>query len=268
MAYILIDGYNLIGIAHNNLEKARNYLIQRLQKYSVIKKHDITLVFDGWKSGNRDQTRTRAGHVTVIYSRLGETADVVIRKMLASTTKPWIVISSDREVSDYATKKEFAAVSSSEFERRINLVLQGFQENLSTDNERLEEEFMKYDEEDTDYPPPRQKGNPKKLSKKDKKKLQALRKLSTSIIFLKKFSERINFYQYSAIRRLYHSILLKLAYRPYTGLYRRSYHFRNFLPRKREIDPFITAIFNTNLFRKFKQERDNSFFDSFSCYIF
>ena len=49
MAYILIDGYNLIGIAHGNLEEARNDLIEKLQKYAAIKKQSITLVFDGWK---------------------------------------------------------------------------------------------------------------------------------------------------------------------------------------------------------------------------
>ncbi|HDH00925.1 MAG TPA: hypothetical protein ENG80_03850 [Nitrospirae bacterium] len=51
MANILIDGYNLIGIAHDNLEKARIDLIQKLQSYSKLKKHRITLVFDGWKNG-------------------------------------------------------------------------------------------------------------------------------------------------------------------------------------------------------------------------
>lgn len=174
MAYILIDGYNLIGTAHGNLEKARNDLIDQLQKYSQIKLHDITLVFDGWKSGHKDQTRIKAAHVTIIYSRLGEIADVVIRKMLTPDAKPWIIVSSDREIYDYAARKDFAAVTSDEFEVKLFRAL----------NENIGSIPDMHDEED-DYPLPagrqapknRFKGNPKKLSKREKKKQQALKKL-------------------------------------------------------------------------------------------
>ncbi|MBL7032412.1 MAG: NYN domain-containing protein [Nitrospira sp.] len=167
MAYILIDGYNLIGIAHGNLEEARKELIEQLQKYSLIKKHDITLVFDGWKSGQRDQTRTKAAHVTVIYSRLGETADVVIRKMLTPDTKPWIVVSSDREIYDYAARKDFAAVNSDEFENKL---FRALHENAESIPDML-------DDDEYDLTAGHFKGNPRKLSKRDKKKQQALKKL-------------------------------------------------------------------------------------------
>ncbi len=169
MAYILIDGYNLIGIAHGNLDKARRELIQDLQKYAKIRQHDITLVFDGWKSGLQDQTRTRLGHVTIIYTRLRETADVVIRKMLTPTAKPWIVISSDREISDFAAKKDFAAVKSDEFEEKL------FRTIHSDNIDNIPD--MQTDEDDEDYPIARNKGNSRKLSKRDRKKIQALKKL-------------------------------------------------------------------------------------------
>jgi predicted RNA-binding protein with PIN domain len=168
MAHILIDGYNLIGTAHGNLEKARKDLIDQLQKYSLIKEHDITLVFDGWKSGHKDQTRTKAAHVTVIYSRLGEIADVVIRKMLTPDAKPWIVVSSDREIYDYAARKDFAAVTSDEFEDKLFTALHS--ENIESIPD------MKDDDEDDPYPV-RFKGNPRKLSRREKKKQQALKKL-------------------------------------------------------------------------------------------
>ena len=177
MAYILIDGYNLIGIAHDNLEKARNELVRRLQEYSQIKKHDITLVFDGWKSGQKDQTRMKSGHVTVMYSRLGETADVLIRKKLTSTKKPWIVVSSDREISDFAANKDFAAVSSDEFEVKLFTTLHGNHIDLIPDMQTDNEELLKYYNDEPDPSPARLKGNPRKLSKRQKKKLQALKKL-------------------------------------------------------------------------------------------
>jgi predicted RNA-binding protein with PIN domain len=177
MALILIDGYNLIGIAHDNLEKARNDLIQNLQKYSKLKKHNITLVFDGWKSGQKDETMIKAGYLTIIYSRLGEKADHVIKKILSSSTSPWIVISSDREISDFATNKDFAAVTADEFEDRLFKALHTSYENSYPDDQLIAEGFLKLDEEDAESIPSPRKGNPRKLSKKDRKKLQALKKL-------------------------------------------------------------------------------------------
>ncbi|GBE40859.1 YacP-like NYN domain protein [bacterium BMS3Bbin09] len=175
MAHILIDGYNLIGTAHGSLEKARNDLIDQLQKYSQIKLHDITLVFDGWKNGHKDQTRIKAAHVTIIYSRLGETADVAIRKMLTPEGKPWIVVSSDREIYDFAARKDFAAITSDEFEDKLFRALHENSESIPD----------MQDDDDDDHPLPdgrqapnaRFKGNPRKLSKRDKKKQQALKKL-------------------------------------------------------------------------------------------
>jgi hypothetical protein len=177
MAYILIDGYNLIGIAHGNLEEARNDLIEKLQKYAVTGKHSITLVFDGWKSGQKDQTRIKSGHLTVIYSRLGETADNVIKKKLSSSIKPWIVISSDREISDFAFKKDFAAIPSDEFEDKLYSSLYNDQDAFIGEGPAIEGELMKYYEDEIEYHPLRQKGNPRKLSRRQKKKLQALKKL-------------------------------------------------------------------------------------------
>jgi predicted RNA-binding protein with PIN domain len=177
MAYILIDGYNLIGIAHDNLERARNDLIHKLQEYASRKKHTITVVFDGWKNGNKDQTRITTRQVTTIYSRIGENADTVIKRMIASSSKHWIVISSDREISDFAARKDFAALSSEEFEGKLYSAINSTHDRDMIDNESYEEDFMKYYEDEFDSPPALAKGNPRKLSKKDKKRLQALKKL-------------------------------------------------------------------------------------------
>ncbi len=177
MAYILIDGYNLIGIAHEDLEKARKELIEKLLKYSDLKNHQIMLVFDGWKSGQKDQTRVTARHVTVIYSRLGEKADNVIKRTLSSSSKPWIVVSSDREVSDYAARKDFAAVSSAEFEEKLFMALNRIKYDAPVLDPPSDEELLKYYEDEDDAPPSPSKGNPRMLSKKQKKKLQALKKL-------------------------------------------------------------------------------------------
>jgi len=169
MAYILIDGYNLIGIAHKNLEKARNDLIQKLCKYSILRGHNITLVFDGWKSGHATETTMRIGNVNIIYSRVGEKADVVIKKIISEDKRPWIVVSSDREVASFANRKDCVSLTAGEFEGKLYSA-------LYANEQRKTEESLKYDE-DIDLAPVRQKGNPHRMSKKEKKKLRALKKL-------------------------------------------------------------------------------------------
>ena len=165
MAHILIDGYNLIGIAHKDLEKARQELIQKLHGYAKTKEHDITLVFDGWKNGQLEETITKIGGLTIIYSKLGEKADSVIMKILSSSANPWIVVSSDREISDFAERKDLATVTSDEFDGKL----------YAKDKQNNNEEAS-YDK-DMDLMPAQQKGNPRKLSKREKKKLNALRNL-------------------------------------------------------------------------------------------
>ncbi len=170
MAYILIDGYNLIGTAHKDLEKERSELIKQLSDYSKIKVHDITLVFDGWKNGQGTETKMVVGGIRVIYSRLSEKADSVIMRILSKEKKAWIVISSDREIADFAHSKNLVPVTSDEFEKRLYSA-------LKTTGKDITEEFSEYDDDDTDFSPARIKGNPRKLSKKQKMKLQALKKL-------------------------------------------------------------------------------------------
>ncbi len=166
MAYIIIDGYNLIGIAHKNLQKARDDIIVKLSKYSELIGHNITIVFDGWKSGQAAETKLRISNINIIYSRLGEKADFVIKKLISETTKSWIVVSSDREISSFANRKELVSLTADEFERKLYSALYSVEEG----------EIEDYDEND-DLMPVRQKGNPRKMSKKQKKKLRALEKL-------------------------------------------------------------------------------------------
>ena len=177
MANILIDGYNVTGTAHDNLEKVRNDLIEKLKKYSEIRKHHITLVFDGWKSGQKDQTEIRTRDLTVIYSRLGEKADLVIKRLVKSSTIPCIVVSSDREIYEYTDKHNHTAISSAEFEEKLYLALRNQDEDpVDTGLDWGADSFKDTDDEIASSPA-RSRGNPRQLSKRQKNKIQALRKL-------------------------------------------------------------------------------------------
>jgi len=171
MAYLLIDGYNLIGTAHRDLEKARIDLINALSEYSRIKGHNITVVFDGWKDGKIEETISWVSGIRVIYSRLAEKADSVIMRIISQEKKNWIVISSDREIAEFALRHDLVPIPSEEFEERLCHVLR-----LQGSEDESPMGYDKYDEEDG-YSYHRRKGNPRRLSKRQKKKLQALRKL-------------------------------------------------------------------------------------------
>ncbi len=169
MAYILIDGYNLIGTAHKDLEKARNELIEKISEYSKIRRHNITVVFDGWKEGKPEETVTWTGGVMVIYSRLAEKADSVIMRIISKEKKPWIVVSSDREIADFASRHNLVPIRSDEFEERLYGVLQ--------DHKWQNAETLEYNYDEEDYNSPRRKGSSRRLSKREKRRLQTLKKL-------------------------------------------------------------------------------------------
>ena len=176
MAYILIDGYNLIGIAHENLVSARNKLLEDLKDYSELKNHTITVVFDGWKSGNRNQTRVSTRQVTVIYTRIGDTADIVIQRMLTPGARPWIVVSSDRAISDFAEKREYAVVTSEEFEEKLFKALHRCSTESIPDFRGYEEDPAEYGSGSVQKAYPA-KDSSRKHSRKHKKRIQALKKL-------------------------------------------------------------------------------------------
>ena len=83
--YLLIDGYNVIfgwdelkEIARDNLEAARNKLIEKISTYKLFKKYEIILVFDAYKvRGNRGETEKIDG-ITIVYTKEAQTADSYI----------------------------------------------------------------------------------------------------------------------------------------------------------------------------------------------
>lgn len=163
MAFLLIDGYNLIGTFHKDLSGARENLLLQLHKYKKIKGHDITVVFDGWKSGGHQEKSFDTGGITTIYSRIGETADAVIKRIISRRNKKWIVISSDRDIRAASWTNGAVPVSADEFLAaldRAETSMRGTYERLE-DSDRLM----------------RRKGNPKKLSKKEKTLIRALQRL-------------------------------------------------------------------------------------------
>jgi hypothetical protein len=138
-------------------------LIESLIEYKKRKGHEITVVFDGWKTGEGKEIQSVVGGIKVIYSRIGDTADAVIKRIISSVKREWIVVTSDREIADHAWASGSIPVSSEKFLKVFER-----KDPLSSDE-------VEYD--DDEYDEPQRKGNPRKLSKKDNAIKRALSKL-------------------------------------------------------------------------------------------
>jgi predicted RNA-binding protein with PIN domain len=124
------------------------------------------VVFDGWKGGTGPETSSVRGGVKVIYSGLGERADGVIKRLLSSERRAWIVVSSDREIAAHAWATGSIPIGAEQF------LL--FLEGEKTGEYAGARVFS--DEEDGDAESTR-KGSSRQLSKKEKAIQRALGKL-------------------------------------------------------------------------------------------
>lgn len=167
--HIVIDGYNLIrqssslaGIDSKNMQKGREALIDRLASYKRVKGYAITVVFDGWKSDNLSEGREKLKGINVIYSKAGETADEVIKRMSSNLKEGGIVITADNDITSFAKRQGTAVIEPRVFEERM--LMAAFRE-------------LKGGEEDYDYSKRDKKGPSKRAPKAERKSREKLKKL-------------------------------------------------------------------------------------------
>jgi len=172
ISHIIIDGYNIIGIFHKDMGKARDGLIDLLINYKKIKSHDITVVFDGYKNGAGIESAAVRGGVKIIYSRIAEKADDIIKRIITKERREWIVVTSDKDIASYAWSINSIPIPSNRF---FEIVSGQARQDASKSSEVRDEHPYK-DSEDSEYPSI-QKGNPFKFSKKEKAIRRALSKL-------------------------------------------------------------------------------------------
>jgi predicted RNA-binding protein with PIN domain len=127
---LIVDGYNLIRqspslreVESRDLQLGRETLIHHLATYRRARGHEITVVFDGWQSGNLTENQQWQRGILVIYSRRDERADEVIKRMARRFGQGAVVITSDREVAHFAETVGATAVSSEEFEGRMGMAV-------------------------------------------------------------------------------------------------------------------------------------------------
>jgi len=125
---LVIDGYNLIHQSpelrrfdKEDLEQGRAMLLKELHAYQRMKKHAITVVFDGWIEGHFSESHARVGNISVVFSRRGEKADEVIKRLATQEKEGAMVVTSDRDLAFSCSKAGCEVVPSLEFVTKMEL---------------------------------------------------------------------------------------------------------------------------------------------------
>ena len=86
--HIIIDGYNFIrqsgelaALDRQDLQLGRDALVDMLAAYKKLRAHKITVVFDGTADPALFPSRDRAKGIAVRYSKGGESADDLIKRL-------------------------------------------------------------------------------------------------------------------------------------------------------------------------------------------
>ena len=168
--HLIIDGYNLLHsdrtLARLNptqLQRERDLLVDQLSTYRSLRQMEITAVFDGWEGGWSTEKRERKRGIDLVFSKLGEKADEVIKRLVKEKGAGATVVTSDREISRYAERMAVAVIPSDQFKEKMeNTLMKG------------EKDFQ---EEEEEGGVEKKKGPSRMLSKKEKRMRSALKKL-------------------------------------------------------------------------------------------
>ncbi len=92
--FLLVDGYNIIfawddlkEIAKDDINAARERLINILCNYQGFKKCEVILVFDAYKVKGNVGSIERYHNITIVYTKEAETADMYIEKVTHQIAK-------------------------------------------------------------------------------------------------------------------------------------------------------------------------------------
>jgi len=170
--HIVIDGYNLIrqsrklgALDLEDIQLGRDALIGMLATYKKMKAHPITVVFDGTGSPLPYRRRDRQKGITIVFSRIGESADTVIKRMARKEGPKALVVSSDLDIVRSVEAQGAASISAEDFENRLVL-------SIYADSMEIEQ-----DADSGWKPTTKKKGPRRRLSKKQRQAGAKIRKL-------------------------------------------------------------------------------------------
>jgi predicted RNA-binding protein with PIN domain len=167
--HLIIDGYNLLHVDRTlvslspiQLQRERDRLVDQLSAYRSLRQMEITAVFDGWQGGWSTEKRERKKGIELVFSKLGEKADEVIKRLVRESGAGATVVTSDREISRYAERMAVAVIPSDQFKEKMETALIKGEKDFQDEEERSGQ---------------KKKGPSRMLSKKEKRMRSALKKL-------------------------------------------------------------------------------------------
>jgi predicted RNA-binding protein with PIN domain len=121
-------------------------------------------VFDGGKGGWPTEQKERLNGIDNIYSRLGEEADEVIKRLAEELRESAVVVTSDRELADFVTCMGATVISAGQFEGKLRVSAQTG-------------DYMEPDDEPDRPLSTKKKGTAYRRSKRERQRQARLRKL-------------------------------------------------------------------------------------------
>jgi len=126
--HILIDGYNFIRQVSElsqhemqSLEAGRDALINLLAQYKKIKRHKITVIFDGVLNLSEFSPAYQEKGIHIRFSPENKSADDVICEMVKKERDRAIVVSSDNSILNFATENGSAIILSPDFYEKVQM---------------------------------------------------------------------------------------------------------------------------------------------------
>ena len=126
--YLIVDGYNVIFawdglriLAQEDLERAREALIDLLINYRSFTGCELVLVFDAYRVPDNPGSRSVRDGVRIVYTAQGETGDMYIEQLANGIGKNENVrvVTSDALVQISALRSGILRVSAREFEQEL-----------------------------------------------------------------------------------------------------------------------------------------------------
>jgi predicted RNA-binding protein with PIN domain len=121
--HLVVDGYNVTKTAYPDLplETQRTRLVRGLAALAARSGAEVTCCFDGATISGRVPSASGRG-VRVLFSKPGETADELIRRLVRAEPagRPVVVVSSDREVADGVRRAGGRPVAAVALVRRLD----------------------------------------------------------------------------------------------------------------------------------------------------
>ena len=129
--YLLVDGYNVIfawddlkELAKENIEAARNKLMDVLCNYQGFKNYPLILVFDAYKVEGEAMEIFKYHNIHVVFTKEAETADQYIEKVVHEVAKKYrvTVVTSDGIEQVVTVGQGANLISSREFYEEVEIM--------------------------------------------------------------------------------------------------------------------------------------------------